>query len=162
MLSYFFSAVVGSSWGIMPVGICTSILLGWVFEHGRKRLRKVGGDSPGLRFGWDQPIKNPILVSTKRYVQALHSEPGHQYQRTARVLERTFSLMDESEYLETHLMASHVDGEGEGLSEASQEMIEVRWRSYTWWKAGSRQIQPSKRSKLVGRSVSCIALKAGN
>ena len=70
--------------------------------------------------------------------------------------------MDESEYLETHLMASHVDGEGEGLSEASQEMIEVRWRSYTWWKAGSRQIQPSKRSKLVGRSVSCIALKAGN
>jgi hypothetical protein len=67
--------------------------------------------------------------------------------------------MDESKYLETHLTASHVDGEGEAFSEASQDLIEVRWRSYTWWKAGSRQIQFSKRSKLAPRFVFMYGLE---
>ena len=47
----------------MPVGIYTSRILVWAIEHGRKQLQKVGGGSPGLRFGRDQPINNPRSVS---------------------------------------------------------------------------------------------------
>ena len=56
---------MGSNWGIMPVGICTSIPLARVIVHERKQLRKVEGGSLGLLFEQDQPIKNPILVPAK-------------------------------------------------------------------------------------------------